>query len=161
MPAILVLCNANQFRSPLAAAALRRRLDAGEWEISSAGVWAQDGLPAARGLAEWSGLPELAGHRSRAVDSTMLAAADLILVMERGQEEALRIEFPAAAERVHLLSAMSARAPYDLPDPALGRENPQRLAAEILGLVEKGLPCIRELALEHARLRRAGGSGAG
>ena len=99
MPSILVLCHANQFRSVLAEYALRRRLDSAEWKVSSAGVWAKDGLPAARGLAAWSEMPELEQHRSRALNFVMLQDADLILVMERGQKEALALEFPAAAGR--------------------------------------------------------------
>jgi protein-tyrosine phosphatase len=146
MPSILVLCHANQFRSVLTEYALRARLDSRAWKVESAGVWAAEGLPAARGLAEWSGLPEMAAHRSRAVDAAMLQAADLVLVMERGQKEALSQEFPGAAGRIHLLSEMSARVAYDIPDPALGGENPQKLVAEILSLVEKGLPRIIELA---------------
>jgi protein-tyrosine phosphatase len=146
MPTILILCHANQFRSVLTEFALRARLNPDEWQVSSAGVWATEGLPAARGLAEWSGLPEMAAHRSRAVDVAMLEAADLVLVMERGQKEALSHEFPEVAGRVYLLSEMSARVAFDIPDPALGGENPKKLIAEILSLVEKGLPRIIELA---------------
>jgi protein-tyrosine-phosphatase len=146
MPNILVLCHANQFRSVVTEYALRARLDPEVWTVSSAGVWAEDGLPAARGLVEWSGLPQISEHRSRALKPEMLQSADLVLVMERGQKEALSLEFPAAAGRIFLLSEMSARLPYDIPDPALGGENPRRLIAEIITLVENGLPRIMELA---------------
>jgi protein-tyrosine-phosphatase len=153
MPSILILCHANQFRSPLTEYALRAKLSPAEWRVGSAGVWAQDGLPAVRGLAEWSGLAELAGHRSRAVNFTMLEAADLVLVMERGQREALSVEFPQVAGRLHLLSEMSAPVAYDIPDPAMGGENPKKLIAEILSLVEKGLPRIVALAEANAKTR--------
>lgn len=153
MPSLLVLCHANQFRSVVTEYALRARLDMSAWQVASAGVWAEPGLPAVRGLAEWSGLVDIAGHRSRALDASLLEAADLILVMERGQKEALALEFPSAAARVYLLSEMSARIAYDIPDPALGRENPQRLITEIIGLVEKGLPRIVALAEANAGKR--------
>lgn len=153
MPNILVLCRANQFRSPLVEYALRARLDPAEWQVTSAGMWAVDGFPATRRLEAWSGLPEIAAHRSRALKAEMLDRADLVLVMESGQKEALALEFPAAAGRVYLLSEMSARLPYDIPDPALGDENPQRLVEEILGLVESGLPRIVELAGINAQNR--------
>ena len=153
MPKLLVLCHANQFRSVVTEYALRARLDLSAWQVASAGVWAESGLPAVRGLAEWSGLPAIIEHRSRALEASLLEDADLILVMERGQKEALTLEFPSAAGRVYLLSEMSARIAYDIPDPALGRENPQRLIAEIIGLVEKGLPRIVELAQANAAER--------
>ena len=153
MPSLLVLCHANQFRSVVTEYALRARLDMSAWQVASAGVWAEPGLPAVRGLAEWSGLADIAGHRSRALEASLLEAADLILVMERGQKEALALEFPSAAGRVYLLSEMSARIAYDIPDPALGRENPQRLITEIIGLVEKGLPRIVALAEANAGKR--------
>jgi protein-tyrosine phosphatase len=153
MPNILVLCRANQFRSVLTEYALRRRLDSAEWRVSSAGVWAQDGLPAARGLAAWSEMLELEQHRSRALDFAMLQDADLVLVMERGQKEALALEFPMAAGRVYLLSEMSEPVAYDIPDPALGGENPGQLIAEILSLVEKGLPRIIQLSEDSARTK--------
>ena len=146
MPTILVLCHANQFRSVVTEYALRARLDPVSWIVNSAGVWAQDGLPAARGLAEWSEMPQISEHVSRALKPEMLASADLVLVMERGQQEALRLEFPQAAAKIFLLSELSSRLPYDIPDPALGGENPKRLIKEIIALVEKGLPRILELS---------------
>jgi len=150
MPTILVLCRANQFRSPLVEHALRARLDPALWQVSSAGMWAQDGFPATCRLEAWSGLAGIAAHRSRALKAGMLAQADLVLVMERGQKEALALEFPETAGRVFLLSEMSARLAYDIPDPALGDENPQKLVDEILGLVASGLPRIMELAEANA-----------
>lgn len=148
---ILILCHANQFRSPLVEYALRAKLDPAVWQIASAGVWAQDGLPAVPGLAAWSKLPAMAAHRSRALHFSMLESADVILVMERGQKEAIQVEFPQVAMRVYLLSEMSSRVAYDIPDPAIGGENPHRLIEEILGLVEKGLPRIKALAEFHAQ----------
>jgi protein-tyrosine phosphatase len=153
MPNILVICRANQFRSVLTEHALRSHLSSPEWQIGSAGMWTEVGLPAARGLAEWSGLPEIRQHRSRTLDASLMQSADLILVMERGQREALAVEFPFAARRIYLLAEMSARLAYDIPDPALGGEEPQRLVREILGLVEKGLPRIIDLASQHAQER--------
>ncbi len=146
MPNILVLCRANQFRSVVAEYALHSRLDSSLYHVSSAGIWAQDGLPAAPGLAEWSQMPEITQHRSIALSSSMILKCDLALVMERGQKEALQFEFPQARQRIYLLSEMSSRIPYDLPDPAQGNENPQKLIEEIKSLVERGIPRICELA---------------
>jgi protein-tyrosine phosphatase len=151
MPNILVLCHANQFRSVVSEYALRDRLDPSTWTVASAGLWAEAGRPAARGLAEWSGLPEIVHHRSRPVSAELLAAADLVLVMERSQKEALALEFPNSAGRIYLLSELSSRLAYDIPDPALGGENPKKLIQEIIGLVEKGLPRLIELAQANAQ----------
>jgi len=145
MPNILVLCQANQFRSVVTEYALRARLEPEVWTIASAGLWAEDGLPAVRGLGEWSGLLQISRHRSRVLKPEMLQSADLILVMERGQKEALSVEFPDAAAKIYLLSELSSPIPYDIPDPALGGENSKRLIEEIVSLVEKGLPRIIQL----------------
>ena len=153
MPSILVLCHANQFRSVVSEYALRARLDASTWTVGSAGMWAEAGLPAVRGLAAWSGLAEIESHRSRPVSADLLSTADLVLVMELSQREALSLEFPDSANRIYLLSEMSARMAYDIPDPALGGENPKKLIQELIGLVEKGLPKITALAEENARAR--------
>ena len=153
MPNILVLCHANQFRSVVGEYALRARLDPSAWRVESAGLWASEGQPAARGLAEWSGLAGIESHRSRRVCAELLENADLIVVMERGQREALSLEFPRSAGRIVLLSELSARVAYDIPDPALGGEDPKKLIAEILSLVEKGLARIVELAEANAKKR--------
>ncbi|MCG2786226.1 MAG: hypothetical protein L6461_14095 [Anaerolineae bacterium] len=153
MPNILLLCHANQFRSVVGEYALRARLDLSAWQIESAGLWASEGQPAVRGLAEWSGLAGIESHRSRRVCTELLDLADLIVVMERGQREALSLEFPHSAGRVHLLSEMSAPVAYDIPDPALSGENPKKLAAEIISLVEKGLVRIAALAEANAKKR--------
>jgi protein-tyrosine-phosphatase len=153
MPSILLLCHANQFRSVVGEYALRARLEPSVWKVESAGLWASEGQPAVRGLAEWSGLPGIASHRSRRVCAELLDLADLIVVMERGQKEALSLEFPRCAGRVHLLSEMSAPVAYDIPDPALGGEDPKKLVAEIISLVEKGLARIVELAESNVQKR--------
>jgi protein-tyrosine phosphatase len=150
MPNLLVLCHANQFRSVVTEYALRDRFDPSTWTVASAGLWAEAGRPAAHGLIDWSGLPEIVNHRSRPVSAQLLSSADLVLVMERSQKEALALEFPDSADRIYLLSELSARIPYDLPDPALGGENPKNLVREIISLVEKGQPRLVELARQNA-----------
>lgn len=124
MPAILFVCTANQCRSPVAAALLKRQVarlsDAASWQVESAGTWAVPDRPARRqmqNVARQYGL-DLSQHRSRPIETLpQLAAFDLILTMERGQKEALQAEHPALSGRIHLLSAL-AGAPYDIPDPS-------------------------------------------
>ena len=123
MPSVLFVCTANRIRSPFAAALFRRKLetrgeDLASWRIESAGTWTEEGLPVWPPLLEiarrWN--LDLSGHRSRPVSWALLRRFDLILVMESGHKEALRVEFPAAAERIFLLSEM-AGPPFDVRDP--------------------------------------------
>ena len=83
---MLVLCTANQCRSPMAEVLLRRHLQrAGvEATVSSAGLYA-GGAPATdHGVAAMAdrGL-DLTDHRSRRVDRAMLDQADLVVAMAR------------------------------------------------------------------------------
>lgn len=83
---ILVVCTANQCRSPVAAAALRRRLamrDA-RVEVESAGL-GPSGFPATaptRDAAAVIGV-DLSTHTSRRVDRDMVGRADLVITLER------------------------------------------------------------------------------
>ncbi len=152
MPTVIFICTANICRSPVAevlfADWLRRRSVAGDWRVSSAGTWAEDGAPASsyssEVLAEL-GL-DLKQHRARRVDRQMIAAADLLLCMTRSQREALQAEFPDLADRIHLLSAMSGPA-YDIHDPYAGpRQGYVEMVSEVQHLLEAGGPRIVELA---------------
>ena len=71
--------------------------------------------------------------------------SSLILVMEHGQKEALRQEFPKHREKILLLSEVSRGIPYDIPDPmadpAIGS-----VAGEIYKLIEGGFEKICALA---------------
>ena len=142
---ILIVCTANRFRSPIAEGCLRRVLREncveGDWELSSAGTWAVEGLeviPSPGWVQDAFGL-DLTAHRSRQVTGGLLAAAHLVAVMEAGHQEALRVEFPAVADRVRLLSELCGAAPYDIPDP-LGKPLEDHLAIgrEIIDLIHQG-----------------------
>ena len=84
---ILVVCSANQCRSPLAAACLTRIFATRGLDIAvtSAGVNASTGSSATSGTVRTAkdlGL-DLAEHRSQPTTRELLAGADLILGMER------------------------------------------------------------------------------
>ena len=112
-PAILFVCTANIVRSPMAEGLFRARIkqersDWQYWQIDSAGTWAINGEMAAKNARQAlanRGL-DIIQHRSRTVTADMLASYDLILTMEPGHKEALKIEFPFLAGRVYLLSEM-------------------------------------------------------
>ncbi len=124
MPAVLFVCMANQFRSPLAAAYFEKRLKekglADGWTVGSAGTWVKGesgAHPAAGQIAEKTGL-DLSAHVSREVTHAILAAADLVIVMEQGQKEALQFEFADQRKKIFLLTGLSGRLAADIPDPA-------------------------------------------
>lgn len=124
MPVILFVCTANRFRSPLAAAYTNRKLRIaglpGTWIAASAGTWTELGLPAHPSaiLAARSIGINLNTHRTREVNATLLAEADLIVVMESGQKEALGIEFPSCREGIALLGELAGKTNPEIPDPA-------------------------------------------
>ena len=161
MPAVLFVCTANRFRSPIAAAAFQKKLmDEGieGWQVGSAGAWTDPGLPPARDAVQAArqlGV-SLDGHASCLVNAALLSGYDLILVMEMGHKEALESEFPAVQNRVFLLSEVVDGMHYDIPDPALSEEgSPQEIANEVCNLVWKGFSSICSRADHLARARNS------
>ena len=153
MPSVLFVCTANRFRSPLAAAFFRKALAdfvvAGAWNVDSAGTWTVPGLPI---------LPEvpliarkynldLVRHRSKPVTEALLAAQDLILVMEAGHREALQNEFPSSSERVYLLSQAVEDRTYDIPDLIDSVESMMEIGTNLYDLLQNGYGNICSLAL--------------
>lgn len=145
MPSILVVCTANQCRSPMAAALLRRRLadspQPAGWHVASAGTWARPQASAALLMAqvaeEWG--IDLRGHQAQEVSAELLADQDLVVVMERGQKEAIALEFPWVAARLYLLSELTGPA-YDVADPIdQALDDYRATAQELDDLVNRGL----------------------
>ncbi len=151
MAEILVVCTANICRSPVVAALLRDRLNKRgltNWKVSSAGTWAHVERGAARNsirVMDEYGL-DIDDHKSRLINQTHLNEADLILCMESGHVEALKIEFPEHADKIFLLTEMSGH-PYSVHDP-YGEPflSFQKMAAEMAGLVDSGLDRIIQIA---------------
>jgi protein-tyrosine phosphatase len=152
MPSILFVCTANRFRSPLAAAMLRKSLEelgiAEAWTIASAGTWGIPGEPAIPEVVVPAGRfgIQLSDHRSRRVSEGLLSTYDLILVMQAGQKEALLSEFPPLKERVYLLSEVVERRTYDIPDALGSEQETAEVVAELHSLIERGLDSICILA---------------
>ncbi len=98
---ILILCTANQCRSPMAEGILRARAaDAGlDLTVSSAGIF-DGGVPATETAIEVCaerGI-DISAHRSRRLERSMIQQADLVLAMTREHlREAVVAEPPAFA----------------------------------------------------------------
>jgi protein-tyrosine-phosphatase len=152
MPSILFVCTANQCRSPMAMALMRKRLkDKGmtpEWVVESAGTWATDGITATDNAVEtMSELDlDLESHFSRRLTEEMLESFDLVLVMVENHKEAIAVEFPHHSEKVLLLSEMIGEE-WDLEDP-VGRpiEEYRETAKVIDDVLDAGWDRMIELA---------------
>jgi len=159
MPSILFVCTANRFRSPLAAAILKKYLlesgERGEWQVASAGTWTAPGQPAISLLEPVAGSLglDLSLHRSVQVDGQLLAAHDLILVMEPGHKEALQVEFPALREQVYLLSDVVEGKKYAVPDTFQSEQQVTEVAMLLRSLIFNGYRRICILATYLHNLR--------
>ena len=156
MPSVLFICTANRFRSPLAALYFAREVvnhnDDQDFQISSAGVWTQDGLPATEDVIDFAkqyGL-NLGFHKSRVVSEEILSSANLILVMEAGQKEAIAQEFPSDDKKIYLFSKAVGHPSYDIPDPYQSKEPYQHIGGEIIQLIDHGYDKLIQLARDRA-----------
>lgn len=149
---ILFICTANICRSPMAMGLFRELVSQSgdEWRIESAGVWADPGFPAARNtqkVLEARGL-EVNDHRSRPVSAEMIDEFDLILVMERNHQEALRAAFPDKADHIYLLSELIDER-SDIVDPVGGSlADYEDTALELEKIFEQGFDKILRLTGE-------------
>lgn len=115
---ILVLCYGNIYRSPLAAALLRRQLPC-DVEVISAGFHPRPGRPCAEdyisAVAQWG--VDLASHRSRIVDAAIMEAVDLIVIMDERNERLAGELSPATRARQVWLGAFDESGDPEIPDP--------------------------------------------
>ena len=119
----------------------------GEYKVHSAGVRGLEGQPptgyAGEAMAK-RGI-DISDHRSHDLTPEDVGEADLILTMTRGHAEAISVEFPQHAHKVHLLSQMTGRH-YDIQDPYGSPWYEYRQCAnEIEKLIEEGYPRIMQL----------------
>jgi protein-tyrosine phosphatase len=99
---LLVLCEANICRSPLAAHLLH---DLTDLRIDSAGLTAREGDPADSVYVDMAQTLELdlTEHRSKPVNRELLTEADLILVMTGGHKRRLSERHPQFSGKIMLL----------------------------------------------------------
>jgi protein-tyrosine-phosphatase len=152
MPSLLIVCTANQCRSPMGMVLLRRRIQElgleEEWNVDSAGTWGFDGAPATITAVEAMrerGL-DLEDHQSRKITGDLLETYDLVLTMTRDHQEGIQTEFPQVAEKVYMLSEMLDEH-FDIVDPVGSPlESYRETADQIDRIFESGMDRILELA---------------
>jgi protein-tyrosine phosphatase len=105
---VLVVCTANQCRSPMAAALLRQRLPT--LQVASAGSL-PGGRPASGGSVRAMAARGIAldDHVSRTIDRDAIAGADLILCMARAHLRDVVVAVPTALPRTFTLRELVRR----------------------------------------------------
>lgn len=133
MKTVLVVCEGNICRSPMAAVLLAAALPG--CRVISAGLGALVGKPAdeaAVALVRERGL-DLRAHRAEQITRPMCLHSDIILVMEREQRDRLQRLYPEVCGRVFRIAE---HAGADVPDPYRQPINAFRTA---LTLIEQGV----------------------
>ncbi len=126
--AILFVCTGNTCRSVIAKALLEKKLkekNRSDVELLSAGIMMFDGLSASEGTRQVlakEGM-DVSGHRSQRVTKEMLRRSDIILVMEKLQEDIILELAPDTKNRLFLLKefAKIEDTSLDIKDP-IGRD---------------------------------------
>ena len=133
MKSILVVCEGNICRSPMAEALLRAALPGAQ--VASAGLNALVGKPAdeaAIALMRERGL-DLRAHRAMQVTRPLCVHTDLVFVMEGSQRDRLQRLYPEVCGRVFRISDPAAT---DVPDPY---RQPVAAFRQALALIEQGI----------------------
>ena len=115
---ILILCEGNHCRGPMAEALLRSLLPPGI-RVESAGLEALEGKPAdeeARRLMAAQGL-DISAHRGRQLTEEMALKADLILVMDLPQKAWCERMMPSTVGRIFLLGHWRPAPGREIEDP--------------------------------------------
>ena len=88
-------------------------------EISSAGIMAIDGNSAAElavRVAEEGGV-DISEHRARLINKEIIEKADMILIMDAEQEEAILKQFPEAGKKLFFLGKFYGGKNKEISDP--------------------------------------------
>jgi protein-tyrosine phosphatase len=128
------------------------------WQVSSAGIEADECQPATLLAQEVLAVQDLSlqEHRSTSITPERMNAAHLVLVMTNGHKKRLEEDYPSLSDRIFLLSEMVGEL-FDIADPyGEGRGAYQACAALISELLETGFHRILEKAALNDRLNGAG-----
>lgn len=140
---ILVVCTANQCRSPMAAALFERELArlAVDASVESAGTNAIAGVaPTKEAIAAMADIGlEISEHRSAPVDPRSVRAADVVVTMTREHLRDVAVRAPDAFGRLFTLKELARRASDAAPrsaetiDEWLVRLGSSRSTTDLLG----------------------------
>lgn len=132
MKSILVVCEGNICRSPMAQALLAQGLPA--MQVRSAGLGALVGQPADETalhlMAERNA--DISAHRAQQITRALCLDSDLVLVMDTEQRQRIESMYPQARGRVFRLAE---HLKLDIPDPYRQGELAFR---EALALIDAG-----------------------
>ena len=132
--ALLIVCTGNICRSPVAESIFRQRLEASaRWNgrVRSAGLDAlvdQGADPTVLGMMRERGF-DLAPHRARQLTPEHVREADLVLVMETHQRDALLDLDPTARGKTFRLGHW---VDADIPDPYRRGDDAHRATIELI-----------------------------
>jgi protein-tyrosine-phosphatase len=144
---VLFVCSGNTCRSPMAKELFTRFLScreggslAYEYQASSAGIWAADGLPASPEALEVMGEEyaiDLSGHRSRRLNQELVDEADLILVMTRDHYHQMVERYQSSRDKTFILSEWAGYQGQEVSDPfGMGKESYKRSAEQLESMLE-------------------------
>lgn len=142
---LLIVCTGNICRSPVAAYLLRQQLgQAPAWtgQVASSGIGALVGQAAdetVQAMMLAQGI-DLSAHRARQLTPEHLRQADLVLVMEKHQRQAILDMDPTARGKTFLLGHWI---DAEIPDPYQRGEAAHRITIDLIVAASK--PWIEKL----------------